>query len=87
MTQPTEGQQEAARIATTPDALDMGALALIAVVGSPEARRAILRHRSGRTETVRLGSSAAGGTVTGIGSRSLTLRLDGTKPLRLTLPG
>ncbi|QDC09444.1 hypothetical protein FHY55_09380 [Oceanicola sp. D3] len=86
MTEPTEGQQEAARIATTRNALDLGALSLIAIIGKPNARRAILRHRSGRVETVALGTQAAGGTVTGIGSRSLTLKLDG-KPLRLSLPG
>ncbi len=86
MTQPTAGQKDAARLATTPNALNLRALSLIAVTGSPNARRAILRHRSGRTETVTEGSSAAGGTVTGIDSNSLTLKLDG-KPLRLTLPG
>ncbi|MBS8229085.1 hypothetical protein [Vannielia litorea] len=85
MTETTEGQHEAARIATTSNALDLGALSLIAVVGSPDARRAILRHRSGRTETVTTGDDAAGGTVTEIQSNSLTLVLDG-KPLHLSLP-
>ncbi len=85
MTQLTQGQQEAGRIATTRNALDLSALALIAVAGSPDNRRAILRHRNGRTETVKLGSQAAGGTVTEIEADSVTLRLDG-KPLHLSLP-
>ncbi|SIN95795.1 hypothetical protein [Vannielia litorea] len=85
MTQSSSGQTKAARIATTSNALDLSALSLIAVTGKPDARRAILRHRNGRTETVRPGTSAAGGTVTAIDAGSVTLSMDG-KPLRLALP-
>ena len=85
MAQMTEGQQKAARIATTQDALDLSAMSLIAVTGIPGAHRAILRHRSGRIETVTLGARTASGTVTEIDKNSLTLRRRG-KPLQLALP-
>ncbi|MCO6382441.1 MAG: hypothetical protein JXQ91_01270 [Vannielia sp.] len=90
MTQPKSGPKtgaaKAARIATTPDALDLTALALIGVVGSPTARRALLRHRNGRIESVTTGDRAAGGTVLEIGADHVTLALKG-RPVTLALPG
>lgn len=84
--QRSPGQAEAARIATQANALKAHGLTLIAVVGRPDARRAILRYSNGRTKTVETGTRIGGGTVARIDVDKLILARDG-KALVLAIPG
>ena len=83
---PTADQKKTANTATQPGALDLGTLALIAVTGAPGARRALVRHRNGRIETLRPGDKLGGGAVTEITADSLHYERRG-KRLALSMPG
>jgi len=82
----TDAQIKAGEIATETAALTLTATTVIAIVGSPTDRRALLRLPNGRIVPVTPGARTALGTVRSLTETSLTL-VNGEDRLTLSLPG
>ncbi|SIP87918.1 hypothetical protein SAMN05421641_101155 [Paracoccus thiocyanatus] len=61
-----------AKAATQPRGIDMGRTTIIGIIGAGKASRALIRLRSGKVVTVRLGDRIDGGTINAIGDGRLT---------------
>lgn len=61
-----------ARSATQTRGIDMGRTTIIGIIGAGQASRALIRLRSGKVVTVRLGDRIDGGTINQIGDGRLT---------------
>ena len=79
------GAAYAARLATVPDGVKLDELALIGTFGTDDARRAMVRHASGRIETVKPGERVAGSKVVGISSDKIVLK-SGSRTRELAMP-
>lgn len=74
-----------ASAATRKNGLPLDEMALIGVFGKETARRALIRHASGRIETVRPGERLGGRTVVSIGLDGIVLK-SGSRVQRLEMP-
>lgn len=73
-----------ARTATQSRGLDTGRTTIIGIIGAGQASRALIRLRSGKVVTVRLGDRIDGGTINSIGDGRLTYVKSGqTRELRM----
>ncbi|MFT4013343.1 MAG: hypothetical protein QM682_08040 [Paracoccus sp. (in: a-proteobacteria)] len=61
-----------AKAATQRRGMDMGRTTIIGIIGAGQASRALIRLRSGKVVTVRLGDRIDGGTINSIGDGRLT---------------
>ncbi|WP_323715609.1 hypothetical protein [Paracoccus aminovorans] len=61
-----------AKAATTARGMDTGRTTIIGIIGAGQASRALIRLRSGKVVTVRLGDRIDGGTINSIGNGRLT---------------
>ncbi|RDD69263.1 hypothetical protein DVR11_22865, partial [Paracoccus versutus] len=61
-----------AKAATQARGIDMGRTTVIGIIGAGKASRALIRLRSGKVVTVRLGDRIDGGTINSIGDGRLT---------------
>ncbi|MCT8328049.1 hypothetical protein [Albidovulum sediminis] len=77
-----------AKNATIANAIDLGELSLIGIVGSASRQRALVRTSKGRILTVSVGDKLDGGKVSGIGDGQLTYVKNGkTHVLKMTNKG
>lgn len=75
-----------ADLATTPQALDEGELALIGLTGGAKGYRALVRMPGGRIKPVAPGARIAWGQVVAIDENGLLFQRNG-ETRRITLPG
>lgn len=81
----TETNPITAEMATRKGALPLNKRSLIGIVGSTDARRALIRHAGGKIETVTVGDTLAPGTITAISEDAVMI--DGWRgTTRLTIP-
>jgi len=81
----TETNPITADLATARGALPLNKRTLIGIVGTPDARRALIRHASGEIETLTVGDAIAPGTITAISDDAVMI--DGWRgTTRMTLP-
>ncbi|WP_420013741.1 hypothetical protein [Tateyamaria sp.] len=74
-----------ADLATIRSALRLNKLALIGIVGTPDERRALIRHAGGDIETLSVGGTLGRGTITAISEDAVMI--NGTRgPTRLMIP-
>lgn len=77
-----------AKNATIANAIDLGEMSLIGIVGSASRQRALVRTSKGRILTVTVGDKLDGGKVSGIGDGQLTYVKNGkTHVLKMTNKG
>lgn len=81
----TETNATVAQAATETDAIDLGGTLLLGVITTPEGARALLRHRSGKVETVAPGDKTRLGKVLAIDEGQLHLSA-GKREVVLKLP-
>jgi hypothetical protein len=74
-----------ANLATEPSTLKLHKPSLIGIVGTPETRRALVRHANGQIETVTVGDALPPGTIVAISETAVMIQTrSGT--ITLTMP-
>ncbi len=81
----SETSRLAGKLATVDNELALNKLALIGTFGTETNRRALVRHSTGRVETVKMGERVAGSRVVAISQDTLFLK-SGSKTRKLEMP-